>query len=82
MQIISILQALQVVKLSVDVSCRRYCNLVTADDALKFTLKKLPAQKIVHGTDLADALSRRIRERRNNLSGVMLYLQNPTAAEL
>ena len=40
-QISSIVQALQVVKLIIEVSCRRDCNLVTEDAALKFMLKKL-----------------------------------------
>ena len=55
-KISSIVQALQVVKLTVEVLCRRDCNLVTADAALKFMLKKLRAQKTVLGTHLANAL--------------------------
>jgi hypothetical protein len=67
--------------LTVEVVCRRDSNLLTADAALRFMLKKLRAQKTALGTDLANALSRRIRQRRSNLSGVMLYLQDPKAAE-
>jgi hAT family C-terminal dimerisation region len=77
----NVVQALQVIKLTVEVVCRRDSNLLTADAALRFMLKKLRAQKTALGTDLANALSRRIRQRRSNLSGVMLYLQDPKAAE-
>ena len=56
-------------------------NLLTTDVAFRFMLKKLRAQKTALSTDLTNALSRRIHQRRNCLSGVILYLQNPEAGE-
>ena len=67
------------------VLCRRDSNLLTADVALRFMLKKQRAQKIALGTDLANAPSRRrpIHHRRNNLSESyrLLCLQNPEAGD-
>ena len=73
------------VKLTVEVLCRRDSNPLTADVALRFMLKNLRAQKNALGTDLANALSRRSLFTNggtmNNLSGVILYLQNSEAGE-
>ena len=44
------MQALQVVKLIIEVSCRCDCNLVTENAALKIMLKELRALKIVLGS--------------------------------
>jgi len=43
----SIVQALEVVKVTVAVLCRRDSNLLTADAALRFMLRKLRAQKLL-----------------------------------
>src|SRR6218665_3284240 len=63
------------VKLTWKVFCRRGSNLMTTDVALRFMRKKQRTQKTALGrpTDLANALSRRIHQRRNNLSGVIGY---------
>jgi len=45
----NVVLALQVVKLTVEVLCRRDSNLLTADVALRFMLKKLRAQNSVLG---------------------------------
>ena len=81
LQIDNIVHCLEVVKLTVEVLCRRDSNLLTADAALQFMMKKLREQNSDLGTELADALSKRIHQRRSSLSGVMLYLQNPTVVE-
>jgi len=70
----SIMQALEVVKLTVEVLCRRDSNLLTADAALRFMLRKLRAQNTSLSEDLANALCKRITQRRNVLSGVLQYL--------
>ena len=82
----NVVHALQVVKLTVEVLCQRDSNLLTADVALRFMLKKLRAQsqKTALGTGLANALSRRAFTNvgtMNNLSGVILYLLNKEAGE-
>src|SRR6218665_2101846 len=61
------------VKLTWKVFCRWGSNLLTTDVALRFMRKKQRTQKTALGTDLANALSRRIHQRRNNLSGVIGY---------
>lgn len=80
-QIRNIVQVLQVVKLTVEALCRRDATLLTADAALKFMLKKLRAEQTMLGSDLANALSRRISQRRNKLTGVLTYLHNPNALD-
>ena len=56
-----VLQALQVglFKLPVEVLCQRDPNLLTANVALRFMLKKLRAHKTALGTGLANAPSKR-----------------------
>jgi len=56
----NVVQVLQLLKLTVEVLCRWESNLLTADVALGFKLKKPSTQKTAVGTDLANALSRRI----------------------
>jgi hAT family C-terminal dimerisation region len=80
-QIRTVVQVLQVVKLTVEVLCRRDATLITADAALRFMLTKLRAENTNLSHDLANALSRRIRQRRNKLSGVLTYLHNPNAVD-
>ena len=44
-------------------------------------LTKLRAENTNLSHDLANALSRRIRQRRNKLTGVLTYLHNPIAVD-
>jgi len=69
------------VKLTVEVLCQRDATLLTADAALRFMLTKLRAENTNLSHDLANALSRRIRQRRNKLTGVLTYLHNPNAVD-
>ena len=52
-----IVYALEAVKVSVEVLCRRDTNLLIAEVALKFMMKKLYSLKSKLSTELADALA-------------------------
>ncbi len=54
--------------------CRRDANLISADATLIFTLKKLKEQGTRLSSELFEALSRRINERRTDVSGVLQFL--------
>lgn len=78
-QIENLVRALETVKLTVDALCRRDANLLTAEAALKFMIKKLRNLDSSVSRDLTAALSTRIRQRRTPLSGVLRYLHNAKA---
>ena len=80
-QIRTVVQVLQVVQLTVEALCRRDATRLTADAALRFMLTKLRAENTNLSHDLAIALSRRIGQRRNKLTGVLTYLHNPNAVD-
>lgn len=79
-----LLLSLQPLKLGVEVLCRRDSTLLTADTTLRFILEKLDNQQGSQcrvSVDLATALRKRIKERRTDLSGIVLYLHNPKKYE-
>lgn len=76
-----LLLSLQPLKLGVEVLCRRDSTLLTADTTLRFILEKLDKQQSRVSDDLATALRMRIKERRTDLSGIVLYLHNPKKYE-
>jgi len=80
-QIRTVVQVLQVVKLTVEVLYRRDATLLTADAALRFMLTKLIAENTNLSHDLANALARRTHQRRNKLTGVLTYLHYPNAVD-
>lgn len=69
------------VKLGVEVLRRRDATLITAEITLRFILEKLDNQSTPLSTKLAAALRRRIKQRRTDLTGILLYLQNPIKFE-
>lgn len=68
--------SLQPLKLGVEVLCRRDSTLVTADTTFRFILEKLDKQQGVLCAELATALRQRIKERRIDLTGILIYLNN------
>lgn len=72
---------LKPLKLSLEVLCRRDSSLITAETTFKFMLEKLDAQSTVLSTDLATALRARIKQRRTDLTGILIYLQNSSKYE-
>ena len=82
-QVGQLVSGLEPIKVTVEALCRRDANLLTAEAALQFMMKKLNSQTqtspLAH--QLLSALRRRISERRSStLSGVLRYLHNPAAA--
>lgn len=71
----------QPLKLGVEVLCRRDATLITAETTVRFILEKLNNQSTPLSTKLAAALRRRIKQRRTDLTGTLLYLQNPIKFE-
>ena len=69
--------SLQLVKLGIEVLCRRDSTLLMADTTLRFILEKLDKQQGEVSADLATALRVRIKERWIVLSGIILCLHNP-----
>lgn len=72
---------LEPIKLGVEVLCRRDATLITAETTLRFILEKLDTQSTPLTIKLAATLCRRIAQRRNDLTGILLYLQNPIKFE-
>lgn len=72
---------LEPVKLGLEVICRRESTLITAETTFRFILEKLDKQSTVLSTNLATALRERIGQRRTNVTGTLLYLQNPKKFE-
>jgi len=72
---------LEPVKLGVEVICRRDSTLITTETTLRFILEKLDKQSTLLSTDLATAFRKRITQRRTDLSGTLIYLQNPNKFE-
>lgn len=70
--------SLAVIKATVEVLCQRDANLITAVTAIKFMLKKLQEDSSSIGTQLANSLESRIKQRLTNLTGILLYLHSPT----
>ncbi|KAF2891366.1 hypothetical protein ILUMI_14808 [Ignelater luminosus] len=68
---------LQPFKLGVEALCRRESTLITADTTFRFILDKLQKQDTVLSNQLSKSLRERIQERRTELTGVLIYLQNP-----
>jgi len=73
--------SLQPLKLGVEVLCRRDSTLVTADTTFRFILEKLDKQQGLLCAELATALRQRIKERRTDLTGILIYLNNPKKYE-
>ena len=74
-----IVLALEPVNLVVDTLCRRETNLISADAEFQFTLLQLERQCSELAKTLAIALRSRIQQLKADLSGVLLYLNNPKA---
>lgn len=70
-------KALEPVKLAVNVLCREDASWLTAETTLRFMVSKLEMQNTGLSKELRAALLHRIKERRNSMSGVLLYLENP-----
>ncbi|KAL0895021.1 hypothetical protein ABMA27_013490 [Loxostege sticticalis] len=70
-------QALEPVKLAVNVLCREDATLITAETTLRFMINKLNLQNTRLSQELVVSLSRRIKERRTSITAVLLYLENP-----
>ncbi|KAF2890274.1 hypothetical protein ILUMI_15899 [Ignelater luminosus] len=69
--------SLQPFKLGNEALCRREPTLITADTTFQFILDKLQKQDTVLSNQLSKSLRERIQERRTELTGVLIYLQNP-----
>ncbi|GBP86798.1 Retrovirus-related Pol polyprotein from transposon 297 [Eumeta japonica] len=73
-----IIKVLAPVKLSVEALCRSDANLCTADATLKFLFQQLCDNDSIFASKLKIHLLNRMKDRRRNeLSGVLNYLQNP-----
>lgn len=68
------------IKITVETLCRRDANLLTADAALSFMLKKIQPDEV--GETLKHNLITRIKERRNKFWGLLQYLHNGGMNEL
>jgi len=80
--IVDIISALEPVKLTVEVLCRKDSNLLTATSALQFMIKKLDINGSAICRQMSEALKLRIKERiLPELYGVLQYLHNPSNAE-
>lgn len=66
--------ALLPLQVAVEALCRRDANLITADTVLLFSLQKLEELDSEFSLKLHDALSKRIGERRSDLSGILQHL--------
>ncbi|OXA54474.1 hypothetical protein Fcan01_11805 [Folsomia candida] len=67
----SLASVLEPVKLTVEALCRRDTNLHTADAMLQFMITKLENQNSTMSTELVTVLTRRIKQRRTNFSGIL-----------
>lgn len=71
-----IVNALLPLQVAVEALCRRDANLITADAVFLFTLQKLKELNSNLSLQLFEALSKRVSERRNDLSGVLQHLHS------
>lgn len=70
------------IKLTVEALCRRDANLCTADAVLKLLLKQLSGKNSALTNKMKTSFVGSIKERlRNELTGVLNYLQNPRRDE-
>lgn len=67
---------LEILKVTLESFCRRDANLLTADTALKFCLKKLDSREDVTSFQLANALRKRIKQYRLPEASLLQYLHN------
>lgn len=67
----------QIVKLAVEVLCRRDTDLVSAEHTLRFMIRKLEDLKTPLSEKLVTSMKKRISERRIIATAVLLYLKNP-----
>lgn len=74
--IAEIVDALTPIKATVEALCSQDANLLSADIAINFTLKKLQEADNIISQRLFAALSTRMKERRTDLSGLLYYLHN------
>lgn len=73
-----ITKVLDPAKLTVEALCRSDANLCTADAAIKFLFKQLNEKHSVLASKFKTHLEERLKDRRRNeLSGVLCYLQKP-----
>lgn len=72
-------ESLAIIKASVEALCQRDANLITAVTAIKFMLKKLRQDCYSISNQLADSIKIRMIQRLTKLTGILLYLQNPTS---
>ena len=72
----AIINALLLVKATVEALCRRDANLFTADVAITFMLKKLKDANNVISQKLHSSLVLRMQQRRTDASGILQYLHN------
>lgn len=78
-----IIKVLAPVKLTVEALCRTDANLCTADAALKFLFQQLNGNSSDLASKFKIHLQKRMKDRRRNeLSGVLCYLQNPHSDNL
>lgn len=75
-----IVDALVPLQVAVEALCRRDANLITCDTVFLFTLRKLKECNSDLSSKLFDSLCKRVRERRNDLSGVLQYLHSGESA--
>lgn len=72
---------LEPIKLGLEVICRRDSTLIIAETTFRFILEKLDKQRTLLSADLAKAFRERIRQRRTDLTGALIYLQNSSKFE-
>ncbi|KAG0440927.1 hypothetical protein DMUE_1419, partial [Dictyocoela muelleri] len=73
-----LINALQLIKTTVEALCRRDSNLFTADIAISYMLKKLKDANSSISKRLYKALITRMKERRSHLSSLFYYLHKGT----
>lgn len=77
-KLVELKSCLEPLKLGVEALCRQDATLITAEATLRFMVKKLQEQSNCLSENLAAALQERIIERRSvELTGTLLYLQDP-----
>lgn len=79
-----IVNALKPVALAVQAICRTDANLIMADAVIKLTLDKLVQQDTVISYQIVEAITRRIGERRTDMSSILQFLHTgkiPTSTD-
>lgn len=77
-KLIELKLCLEPMKLGVEAICRQDATLITAETTLRFIMKKLNEQSSLISKQLVAALHERVIEHRNvEITGTVLYLQNP-----